>query len=369
MLKKNLRKWLSEAYKQRINAYECGNLHKVKIIEKLINKAQKTKYTLNESKILREFTENNENVPLYVVDENLLILSKELKDVDIDVEITGVVENNTLVEIDPIVVDITFTLPYLETEEQHIILTYTPNTEVNVSLESIPQKDYSTMNIGGETIISFKTLKHLADELDVDFTETIEWPFEIKFKSVTASKKFDSAFSLGEKIVLLLGKNKFINKVEDYKSTHQSGKNQATRNIAKQRKEEEEIKQRIINNRGKTKSQIMKELIENIDGVSDVRVFDLDKDIYFKSFRFVIDANNKNYEILMARSLSDEELAANKKPFIGRVIGEYENTFTCNTRDEIIEWVRNITKNAKQKASLQNLSARERNELRMRGGR
>ena len=106
-------------------------------------------------------------------------------------------------------------------EQQHIVLTYTPVTEItSLDIDSIPAKDYKVTSSDEGVMIAFKSISNLADELgETEFTETIEWPFEMSFKSATVEKKFNKNATLGAKIVALLGKDHLIDKVQGYLNT------------------------------------------------------------------------------------------------------------------------------------------------------
>ena len=373
--------WLKAAYQQRADYLDNDNISDANSLDMLIDVVKQIKNrkineeptaigesltTYSTKKKINEHTETGKTCLLFEVYENLRMLKESLPDLDVDTEVTGTVENGYLVSLDPIVVDIAFELKYLDEAEQHITLTYTTADNIHINLAGIPRADYSTMEMGGETIISFKSLLHLGDECEAEFTETIEWPFEIKFKSVTAAKKYNNALTNAERITLLLGKEKLINKVEDYKSTHQRGSNQATRAAAKAAAEEQEIRNHVIATAGKTKSQILKELIEDIDGIGPVTVSDLNNPVYYKKFSFRILANNAPYEILMARTLSPEEMAQGKKAFICRMLNDQERALQCNNRDQVITWLENKVASLNAAAHTANLTPRERAELRAR---
>lgn len=373
-----LNEWLQNAYEEIGNAYEQENFRYANQIDMLVDLAKRylpnnDPNALGESfasyvnkKIITEHTETGPSCNLLDIDENILFIKENIPDIDIDAEVTGLAQDGVLTELDPIVIDIAFDLPYIE-DQQHITLTYNTADTVNVNLAGIPRSDYGTMKSGDDTIVSFKEITNLSDELvDTEFSETIEWPFEIKFKSAVASNKFAKAKTLAQKIVLLLGKEKLINKVDDYKSTHQKGSNQATRQAAREEAERQAIRRRVINTAGRTKSQILQEMLEGVDGVTNVTVSDIPgNNIYYKKFTFRVAASGNNYEILMARTLSPEEIADGKKAFVCRMITDNERGTQCDNRDAVITWVENLVSAANRRNANANLTPREREMMRL----
>lgn len=377
-----LDQWLKEAAQAKYDAYEQDNIreaNQIGLMMDIVEHIKRRKMTPNaigesfsvysSKKNINEHTETGNTVGLFEVDENLILLKNNLPDLDVDAEVTGTIENGILVSLDPIVVDIAFELKYLDEPEQHITLTYSTADNISINLSSIPKADYSTMEMGGETIVSFKNLTHLADECEAEFSETVEWPFEIKFKSTTAANKYNKATSIAEKITLLLGKDKLINKVDDYKSTHQKGSNQATRQSAREEAERQMIRRRVVATAGKTKSQILQELLEQIPGVASVTVSDSNNAIYYKNFRVRINNGNKMYEILMGRTLTPEEIADGKRPFVCRPLGDQLRAQAFDTRDEVVDWLENTIRAVEQQAATAGLTPRERQELRLRAAR
>lgn len=367
--------WLEKAYIEKGKAYDDDNLSYVRTLDMIIDGVKtllddrKNVSAIGESfktystkKYIYEHTETGPTCEMFEVDEDVQFLKENLPDIDIDIEATGTVNGTIVTSLDPIVVDLAFNLPFIE-EQQHITLTYNTTSTINIDLNSIPRKDYQIMNTDDGTIVSFINFSNLADELEnIEFSQTIEWPFEIKFKTDTPAKKFAKADTLAQKIVALLGKEKLINKVADYKSTHQSGSGRATRAQNQAKKEEEAIRRTARANAGKTKTQIMTELLQNINGVTEVISIDTGNDVYYKAFRVRI-TNGKVYEILMARILTQEELDNDKKPFMCRPLGEPLRAQRFDNRTDVINWLTNIINAADQLE----LTPRERSMRRAQG--
>ena len=168
---------------------------------------------------------------------------------------------------------------------QHIVLTYTPSEiPTDLDIDSIPAKDYKATPQGENTEIAFKSITNLSDNLpELMFKETIEWPFEMDFKSAAVEKKFNKNKTLTAKIVALLGKEQLINKVSGYQSTHSSGSNRATR-----AKREAEVIRASVRARGpfKSRTEILKDTLTAIPGITSVREMDVMGDHkYYKKFR------------------------------------------------------------------------------------
>ena len=251
-----IKAWLNECSAEIEKAYDDDNVSYAQKLDGIyqivkqmgIEKLQEESFTnyLKYANFLNESVteEGNQEIDLLEVDENIESLKKKLQDCEINVSATATLDENLkVVDFSPITVDIAFKLAYID-EMQHILLTYTA-TEIPtfLDIESIPKKDYKNTPTDTGMEVSFKSITNLADELtgQVTFKESIEWPFEMDFKSAAVEKKFNKNASLVAKIVALLGKEQLINKVSGYQSTHSSGSNRQTR----ARREAEEIRSSI----------------------------------------------------------------------------------------------------------------------------
>lgn len=275
-----IKSWLTECAAEISKAYDEDNIayaNKLDTIYQVVKQMGEEKCKnesfrgyLSSSMLTESVTEESSN-PTYLieVDEAIISFEDKLKDCDVELDAKVTVDDDlNIIDFPPITVDIGFKLPYID-EQQHIVLTYTPNgMPENLNIDTIPAKDYTTSHTETGTVVSFKSLGNLADNLEeFEFTETIEWPFEMDFKSATVKKKFDKIKTLSGKIIALLGKDQLINKVSGYQSTHSSGSNKATR-----AKREAEALKATIRARGpfKSRTEILKDTLSAIPGITSI---------------------------------------------------------------------------------------------------
>ena len=207
-----LREWLKECRNEISDAYDQDDIARANKLSDIYDAVKTFEATAaNESfkdfvkfnMLSESITEEGNNTYLIEVDEMIEHIKKNVKNADINIDMTANFDtDNNLIEISPLTVDISFDLEFLD-EQQHIILTYTPVTEItSLDIDSIPAKDYKVTSSDEGVMIAFKSISNLADELgETEFTETIEWPFEMSFKSATVEKKFNK--NAKEKVALL----------------------------------------------------------------------------------------------------------------------------------------------------------------------
>ena len=226
-----IKSWLNECAAEIEKAYDDDNVAYAQKLDSIyqvvkqmgIEKLQEESFTnyLKYTNFLNESVteEGNQEIDLLEVDENIESLKKKLQDCEINVSASATLDENLkVVDFSPITVDIAFKLAYID-EKQHIVLTYTASEiPTFLDIESIPERDYKNTPTESGMEVTFKSITNLADELtgQVTFKESIEWPFEMDFKSAAVEKKFNKNASLVAKIVALLGKEQLINKVSGY---------------------------------------------------------------------------------------------------------------------------------------------------------
>ena len=291
-----IKSWLNECAAEIEKAYDEDNItyaNKLDTIYQVVKqmgaeklKNESFKGYMKTSFLSESVTEDgNAATSLIEVDECINTIKKQLKDCEVELDAKVTVDANLkVVDFQPITVDIGFKLPYID-DLQHIVLTYTPSEiPTDLDIDSIPGKDYKATPEGENTEIAFKSITNLSDNLpELMFKETIEWPFEMDFKSAAVEKKFNKNKTLTAKIVALLGKEQLINKVSGYQSTHSSGSNRATR-----AKREAEVIRASVRARGpfKSRTEILKDTLTAIPGITSIREMDVMGDHkYYKKFR------------------------------------------------------------------------------------
>lgn len=291
-----IKSWLNECAAEIEKAYDEDNItyaNKLDMIYQAVKqmgaeklKNESFKGYMKASFLSESVTEDgSETTSLIEVDECINSIKKELKNCEVELDAKVTVDANLkVIDFQPITVDIAFKLPYID-DLQHIVLTYTPSEiPTDLDIDSIPAKDYKAIPQGENTEIAFKSITNLSDNLpELMFKETIEWPFEMDFKSAAVEKKFNKNKTLSGKIVALLGKEQLINKVSGYQSTHSSGSNRATR-----AKREAEVIRASVRARGpfKSRTEILKDTLTAIPGITSVREMDVMGDHkYYKKFR------------------------------------------------------------------------------------
>lgn len=365
--------WLSECSEEIAKAYDDDNItyaNKLDMIYQIVKnmnnekKNESFQYRVKHSILLETVQqEGNPEIDLIEVDENINSLKDELKDCDIEINATVTLDGeNKIVDFPPIVVDIAFKLEYLD-EKQHIILTYTPSSiPTELDIDSIPAKDYKTTFIENGLIVTFKSISNLADELGgLPFNETIEWPFEMDFKSAAVEKKFNKNKTLTAKIISLLGPDQLINKVSGYRSTHSSGSNKATR----ANKAAEQLRT-TIRSRGpvKTRNQILKELLEGIPEVTNITEYDVPGNgRYYKRFRLtfrggIMDVFNGGVNFMVSDKVAGG--FGNKRQFYTDM--EDRTASIEDTRNKMIAYVKDRIHNIQNPPSRNPLGNRERTE-------
>ena len=347
-----IKNWLNECGAEIEKAYEQDNIsyvNKLNFLYDAVKQFQNEKITESfkdyvKTNILSEsVTENGEDaISLIEVDESINALKENLKDCDISVNATMAFDSDEkLVVFDPITVDVAFDLEFLD-EKQHIVLTYTPATiPVDFDIDDIPKKDYKTTTMEDGIEISFKSISNLADTMELlgmTFTESIEWPFEMDFKSATIEKKFNKNTSLTAKIIALLGDEKLINKVSGYQSTYSSGSNRETR----AKHEADEIRA-AVKSRGpaRTRSQILYDALAAIPGVRNIAEYNVPGNgKYYKRIRIsfkggFIDVFNGGLDF-MVNDNSDK--FGNRKEFMTDT--EDRNASLNDTRNKMLAYVK-----------------------------
>ena len=368
-----IKSWLNECAAEIEKAYDEDNItyaNKLDMIYQAVKqmgaeklKNESFKGYMKASFLSESVTEDgNEATSLIEVDECINTVKKQLKDCEVELDAKVTVDANLkVVDFQPITVDIGFKLPYID-DLQHIVLTYTPSEiPTNLDIDSIPAKDYKATPQGENTEIAFKSITNLSDNLpELMFKETIEWPFEMDFKSAAVEKKFNKNKTLTAKIVALLGKEQLINKVSGYQSTHSSGSNRATR-----AKREAEVIRASVRARGpfKSRTEILKDTLTAIPGITSVREMDVMGDHkYYKKFRITFnggwfDVFNGGMDFRVTDSTGG---FGNSQEF--RTDTHDPDASVNNTRNKVVTYIKQRMEAIKRGG----MSARERAALEMR---
>ena len=368
-----IKSWLNECAAEIEKAYDEDNItyaNKLDMIYQAVKqmgaeklKNESFKGYMKASFLSESVTENgNETTSLIEVDECINTVKKQLKDCEVELDAKVTVDANLkVVDFPPITVDIGFKLPYID-DLQHIVLTYTPSEiPTDLDIDSIPAKDYKAIPQGENTEIAFKSITNLSDNLpELMFKETIEWPFEMDFKSAAVEKKFNKNKTLTAKIVALLGKEQLINKVSGYQSTHSSGSNRATR-----AKREAEVIRASVRARGpfKSRTEILKDTLTAIPGITSVREMDVMGDHkYYKKFRITFnggwfDVFNGGMDFRVTDSTGG---FGNSQEF--RTDTHDPDASVNNTRNKVVAYIKQRMEAIKRGG----MSARERAALEMR---
>ena len=147
-----LREWLKECRNEISDAYDQDDIARANKLSDIYDAVKSFEATAaNESfkdfvkfnMLSESITEEGNNTYLIEVDEMIEHIKKNVKNADINIDMTANFDkDNNLIEISPLTVDISFDLEFLD-EQQHIVLTYTPVTEItSLDIDSIPAKDY-----------------------------------------------------------------------------------------------------------------------------------------------------------------------------------------------------------------------------------
>lgn len=373
MSSNEIKSWLNECAAEIEKAYDEDNItyaNKLDMIYQAVKemgteklKEESFKGYMKTSFLSESVTEDgNDTTSLIEVDECINTIKKQLKDCEVELDAKVIVDSNLkVVDFQPITVDIGFKLPYID-DLQHIILTYTPSEiPTGLDIDSIPAKDYKAIPQGDNTEIAFKSITNLSDNLpELMFKETIEWPFEMDFKSAAVEKKFNKNKTLTAKIIALLGKEQLINKVTGYQSTHSSGSNRATR-----AKREAEVIKASVRARGpfKSRTEILKDTLTAIPGITSVREMDVMGDHkYYKKFRITFnggwfDVFNGGMDFRVTDSIGG---FGNNQEF--RTDTHDPDASVNNTRNKVVAYIKQRMETIKQSG----MSARERAALEMR---
>lgn len=368
-----IKSWLNECAAEIEKAYDEDNItyaNKLDMIYQAVKqmgaeklKNESFKGYMKASFLSESVTEDgNDTTSLIEVDECVNSIKRELKNCEVELDAKVTVDANLkVVDFQPITVDIGFKLPYID-DLQHIVLTYTPSEiPTDLDIDSIPVKDYKATPQGENTEITFKSITNLSDNLpELMFKETIEWPFEMDFKSAAVEKKFNKNKTLSAKIVALLGKEQLINKVSGYQSTHSSGSNRATR-----AKREAEVIRAAVRARGpfKSRTEILKDTLTAIPGITSVREMDVMSDHkYYKKFRITFnggwfDVFNGGMDFRVTDSTGG---FGNSQEF--RTDTHDPDASVNNTRNKVVAYIKQRMEAIKRGG----ISARERAALEMR---
>lgn len=368
-----IKSWLNECAAEIEKAYDEDNItyaNKLDMIYQAVKqmgveklKEESFNGYMKASFLSESVTENgNDATSLIEVDECINTIKKQLKDCEVELDAKVTVDANLkVVDFQPITVDIAFKLPYID-DLQHIVLTYTPSEiPTDLDIDSIPAKDYKATPQGENTEITFKSITNLSDNLpELMFKETIEWPFEMDFKSAAVEKKFNKNKTLTAKIVALLGKEQLINKVSGYQSTHSSGSNRATR-----AKREAEVIRASVRARGpfKSRTEILKDTLTAIPGITSVREMDVMGDHkYYKKFRITFnggwfDVFNGGMDFRVTDSTGG---FGNSQEF--KTDTHDPDASVMNTRNKVVAYIKQRMEAIKRGG----MSARERAALEMR---
>ena len=357
-----IKSWLTECAAEIEKAYDEDNItyaNKLDVIYQAVKqmgaeklKEESFKGYMKASFLSESVTENgNDATSLIEVDECINTIKKQLKDCEVELDAKVTVDANLkVIDFQPITVDIGFKLPYID-DLQHIVLTYTPSEiPTDLDIDSIPAKDYKATPQGENTEIAFKSITNLSDNLpELMFKETIEWPFEMDFKSAAVEKKFNKNKTLTAKIVALLGKEQLINKVSGYQSTHSSGSNRATR-----AKREAEVIRASVRARGpfKSRTEILKDTLTAIPGITSVREMDVMGDHkYYKKFRITF--NGGWFDVFNGGFGNSQEFKTDTHD---------PDASVMNTRNKVVAYIKQRMEAIKRGG----MSARERAALEMR---
>lgn len=373
MSSNEIKSWLNECAAEIEKAYDEDNItyaNKLDMIYQAVKqmgteklKEESFKGYMETSFLSESVTEDgNDTTSLIEVDECINTIKKQLKDCEVELDAKVIVDANLkVVDFQPITVDIGFKLPYID-DLQHIVLTYTPSEiPTDLDIDSIPAKDYKAIPQGDNTEIAFKSITNLSDNLpELMFKETIEWPFEMDFKSAAVEKKFNKNKTLTAKIISLLGKEQLINKVTGYQSTHSSGSNRATR-----AKREAEVIKASVRARGpfKSRTEILKDTLTAIPGITSIREMDVMGDHkYYKKFRITFnggwfDVFNGGMDFRVTDSIGG---FGNNQEF--RTDTHDPDASVNNTRNKVVAYIKQRMETIKQSG----MSARERAALEMR---
>lgn len=373
MSSNEIKSWLNECAAEIEKAYDEDNItyaNKLDMIYQAVKqmgteklKEESFKGYMKTSFLSESVIEDgNDTTSLIEVDECINTIKKQLKDCEVELDAKVIVDANLkVVDFQPITVDIGFKLPYID-DLQHIVLTYTPSEiPTDLDIDSIPAKDYKAIPQGDNTEIAFKSITNLSDNLpELMFKETIEWPFEMDFKSAAVEKKFNKNKTLTAKIISLLGKEQLINKVTGYQSTHSSGSNRATR-----AKREAEVIKASVRARGpfKSRTEILKDTLTAIPGITSVREMDVMGDHkYYKKFRITFnggwfDVFNGGMDFRVTDSIGG---FGNNQEF--RTDTHDPDASVNNTRNKVVAYIKQRMETIKQSG----MSARERAALEMR---
>ena len=368
-----IKSWLNECAVEIEKAYDENNItyaSKLDMIYQVVKqmgaeklKEESFKGYMKTSFLSESVTEDgNDTTSLIEVDECINTIKKQLKDCEVELDAKVILNANLkVVDFQPITIDIGFKLPYID-DLQHIILTYTPSEiPTDLDIDSIPAKDYKASSQGENTEITFKSITNLSDNLpELMFKETIEWPFDMDFKSAAVEKKFNKNKTLTAKIVALLGKEQLINKVSGYQSTHSSGSNRATR-----AKREAEVIRASVRARGpfKSRTEILKDTLTAIPGITSVREMDVMGDHkYYKKFRITFnggwfDVFNGGMNFRVTDSIGG---FGNSQEF--RTDTHDPGASVNNTRNKVVAYI----KQRMEAIKLSGMSAKERAALEMR---
>lgn len=300
----DIRTWLNECRDEISDAYLKNDLKTARILSKTYDAVKEFEEKVaNESfrdylkyhMLSESVTEEGGTVSLIEVDEMKSNFDKNLKNTTTTIDaVAKFDQEDKLIELNPIVMTIKFNLEFME-EPQYIVLTYTPlSLPSDLDIDSIPKKDYKATATDDGVTVTFKSISNLADAIgDIEFKESIEWPFEMNFKSATIEKKFNKNASLGAKIIALLGKEHLIDKVSGYKSIHSAGVNKQTRNA----KEEEELRLSIRRTTGCSRTQILMDMLTAIPGITSVKEYDIPGNgKYYKRIRLTF--NGGYFDVL-----------------------------------------------------------------------
>lgn len=373
MSSNEIKSWLNECAAEIEKAYDEDNItyaNKLDMIYQAVKqmgteklKEESFKGYMKTSFLSESVTEDgNDTTSLIEVDECINTIKKQLKDCELELDAKVIVDANLkVVDFQPITVDIGFKLPYID-DLQHIVLTYTPSEiPTDLDIDSIPAKDYKAIPQGDNTEIAFKSITNLSDNLpELMFKETIEWPFEMDFKSAAVEKKFNKNKTLTAKIISLLGKEQLINKVTGYQSTHSSGSNRATR-----AKREAEVIKASVRARGpfKSRTEILKDTLTAIPGITSIREMDVMGDHkYYKKFRITFnggwfDVFNGGMDFRVTDSIGG---FGNNQEF--RTDTHDPDASVNNTRNKVVAYIKQRMETIKQSG----MSAKERAALEMR---
>lgn len=284
-------------------------------------------------------------VELFEADEMATHLLDVMNNGDVIISTDIDTDGENITKINSITLDIEFKLKYIA-ENQHIIVKYTPNSEVPpLSLSEFPESNYE---VTGDKV-NFDNITNLADSLmGVEFKQDVTWPCEMKLDNANAQKKLDKCKTLGAAIELLLGPEEFIDKVQGFKSAHQSSSNMATRQAKAEERRAVEQRARDERNAGRSREELLIDSIRAINGVTNTKMYDA-AGRYTKRIIVWYSNGREAVEIFVART-----------GYFARVLGQ---NFTGNdyaNEEELLTWIKTKVKKADEIA----LSPRERMQRR-----